>query len=214
MAGEKTSWFFRSSLQRSLKFRSRRWRRRRVVICSGFIAFFWLMTIGEDHHRLFHFLRLTQPLLFALPISYGKWRKERQLVVTSPEDFAQLEYGLGFESLSGGEQSRILATYRSGTGDFAEPEDERVEIERLKAHETAFRILRGCLLVFLAAYIVGYLWLPDRPNDPMNPRDLLDPPAWMVGIVTLVLVLPQAAWMWIEPDEVGEPRMVTMEPEA
>jgi hypothetical protein len=39
-------------------------------------------------------------------------------------------------------------------------------------------------------------------------------PVVMTWLFLLVLALPQMIWMWTEPDEVGEPRVVAMEREA
>lgn len=197
-------------LRQALKYRSQRWRRRHVSILAVLWALYLLTLIGQNHYGFYNMLRLLNPLFFTLPLIDGRWRRQRNPVVTGLEDRAQLEYGRSFEALIEDEQKEILARYRVGTYKMLEPEDERVEMERLRAHETAYRIMRWCFGIFLLLYLVGYFWLPVRPESSMNPRGWLDPPVWIVGLVTLALALPNAVWMWMEADSPGEPSVIAM----
>jgi hypothetical protein len=204
--GSKASWV----LRRALKFRSQRWRRRQVVFWSVLIGFWWLASIGIEHrgfHGVFHTL---YPLMLGVPLGVN-WRRQRTPIVTSLEDRAQLEYGRSFDALEEDEKRDILDRYQVGTYVMQHQEDEREQMDRMKSQEVAARILRMTMLVVLVVYWVGYLWLPSRPDAEMDPRGWLDPVAWIVGIVTLVFVLPNAVWMWREPDAVNELKVVTMQ---
>jgi hypothetical protein len=205
--GSKASWW----LRRALKFRSQRWRRRQVVFWSVLIGFCWLASIGAEHRGFHGVVHTLYPLMLGVPLGVN-WRKQRTPIVTSLEDRAQLEYGRSFDALREDEKRGILDLYRVGTYIVMQPqEDEREQMDRMKSQEVAARILRRTMLVVLAVYWVGYLWLPSRPGAEMDPRGWLDPLAWIVGIVTLVFVLPNAVWMWREPDAVSELKLVTMQ---
>jgi hypothetical protein len=201
----KASWV----LRRALRFRSQRWRRRQVVFWSVLIGFWWLASIGIEHRGFHGVLHTLYPLMLGVPLGLN-WRNQRTPVVTSLEDRARLEYGRSFDALGDDEKREILDRYQVGPCIMQHQEDEREQMERMKSQEVAARILRTTVLVVLAVYWVGYLWLPSRPGAEMDPRGWLDPVAWIMGIVTLVFVLPNAVWMWREPDAVNEMRVVTM----
>ena len=197
-------------LRRALRFRSQRWRRRQVVFWSVLIGFWWLASIGIEHRGFHGVLHTLYPLMLGVPLGLN-WRNQRTPVVTSLEDRAQLEYGRSFDALGEDEKREILKRYPVGTYVMQHQEDEREQMEQMKSQEEAARILRTTMLVVLAIYWVGYLWLPSRPGAEMDPRGWLDPLAWIMGIVTLVFVLPNAVWMWREPDAVDELSVVTMQ---
>jgi hypothetical protein len=205
----KANWW----LRRALKFQSQRWRRRQVVFWSVLIGFWWLASIGIEHRGFRGVLHTLYPLMLGVPLGVN-WRNQRTPVVTSLEDRAQLEYGRSFEALEEDETRVILHRHRVGTYIMPHQEDEREQMDRMKAQEVAARILRTTMLVVLAIYWTGDLWLPSRPGAEMDPRGWLDPVAWITGMVTLVFVLPNAVWMWREPDAVSELKVVMMEREA
>jgi hypothetical protein len=203
----KANWW----LRRALKFRSQRWRRRQVVFWSVLIGFWWLASIGVEHRGFHGVLHTLYPLMLGVPLGVN-WRRQRTPIVTSLEDRAQLEYGRSFDALEEDEKRDILGLYQVGTYIVMQPqEDEREQMDRMKSQEVAARILRATMLVVLAVYWVGYLWLPSRPSADMDPRGWLDPLAWIMGVVTLVFVLPNAVWMWREPDAVNELKVVMMQ---
>jgi hypothetical protein len=203
----KASWWFR----RALRFRSQRWRRRQVVFWSVLIGFWWLASIGIEHRGFRGVLHTLYPLMLGVPLGVN-WRRQRTPVVTSLEDRAQLEYGRSFDALREDEKKVILDLYQVGTYIvMQQQEDEREQMDRMKSQDVAARILRTTMLIVLAAYWVGYLWLPSRPGAEMDPRGWLDPLAWITGMVTLVFVLPNAVWMWREPDAVSELTVMTMQ---
>ncbi|QEE31006.1 hypothetical protein FTW19_25180 [Terriglobus albidus] len=183
-------------LRQALKFRSRRWRRRQVVLASSFLMFFWLMTLGETHRGFSKGINLFNVLVFSLFFT-SNWTRPGRFV-TDPDDRAIYEFGRSWDELNEAEQeslrtNNLLRTYRSSW------KSEWREMLRLKTVERSWTILQVTLVIVLIVYLTAWGLLPNRP-DGLNPRDLIDPVAWFVGLVSFCIVLPGAVWMWVEPD--------------
>lgn len=185
------------ALKQALKFRSQRWRRWQVVLCSLLITVLWLMTIGETHHGFYKGVKLLNVLTFSLLFTAG-WTR-RGSFITDLNDRAIYEFGRGWDELSEAEQDslrgdKVLGTYFS----LSRPDGPR-EMLRLKTVERSWTILQVTLVIVLIVYLTAWDLLPNHP-DGLNPRDLIDPVAWFVGLVSFCIVLPGAVWMWTEPD--------------
>jgi hypothetical protein len=201
MQRSKASWQMRSALKR----RTRRWRRRQVIVFYSLMSVWPLVTLGNDHHGFMHlFWAAFAPFIVILQLPH--WRRDQRLVVTGLDDRAQVQYGVNFDQLSDAEQKEILRRYRVGryVVDAGWVLDERQEMSRLRANETAFRFFRVALVCFAAAYWMVYLWMPAGDWKDM----LTDSPVVISWLVVFVISLPQQIEMWREPDDVGEARVV------
>lgn len=185
------------ALKQALKFRSRSWRRRQVVLASLFLMFFWLMAIGESHRGFSKGVNLFDILIFSFFFTTTWTRPGR--FVTDLDDRAIYEFGRSWDELNEAEQeslreNKVLGAYFS----LSRPDGPR-EALRLKTVERSWTILQVTLVIVLIVYLTAWGLLPNRP-DGLNPRDLIDPVAWFVGLVSFCIVLPGAVWMWTEPD--------------
>jgi hypothetical protein len=201
MEKSKASWELRGALKR----RTRKFRRRKVIGFYCMMVLWPLVTLGNDHHGFQHFFWAAfAPFIVILELP--QWRRKQRLVVTGLDDRAQLQYGVNFDQLSDAEQKEILQQYRVGRY-LVDPGwvlDERQEMSRLRANETAFRFLRVALACIAAAYWMVYLWMPAG-----DWRDtLMDSPVVISWLAAFVISLPEQIEMWTEPDDVAEPRAV------
>jgi hypothetical protein len=200
MQSSKASGALRSALKR----RTQRWRRRQVFGFYLFMLTCLLVTVGGDHHGFRAFWQALFPILIATSEALSKWRRSQQRWVMNLDDRAHVEYGVNFDELPAAEQKEILGRYRMGRYPLDRIPDERQDTARLRASDTAFRILRVALLCFAAAYWTVYLWMPAGPWK----EALMDSPVVISWLVVFVISLPRVVEMWTEPDEVGEPRLV------
>ena len=185
------------ALKQALKFRSRRWRRRQVVLCSLSLMFFWLMALGESHRSFSKGISLFNVLAFSLFFT-GSWARPGRFV-TDPDDRAIYEFGRSWDELTEAEQESLRKNNLLGAY-FSLSKSEWREMLRLKTVERSWTILQVTLVIVLIVYLTAWGLLPNRPDVSLNPRLLLDPVAWFVGLVSFCIVLPGAVWMWTEPD--------------
>jgi len=198
MEKSKAGWALRAALKR----RTRRYRRRQVIGFYLLMVLSLCVTLGADHHN---FRSFALSVCLALSAA-GGFRRER-LVVKSLDDRAQVRHGVNFDQLSDAEQKEILLRYRVW-GYVVDPEvnpDERQMALRLQANDAAFRFLRKALPFFAAAYWMVYLWVPAGQWR----ESLMDSPVLIMWLVVFVISLPTLIEMWTEPDEAGEPRVVS-----
>jgi len=158
--------------------------------------FFWLMALGESHRGFSQGVRLLNVLTFSFFFTTA-WTRRGSLVM-DPNDRAIYEFGRTWDELNEAEQeslrtNNLLGTYRSSS------KSEWREMLRLKTVERSWTILQVTLVIVLIVYLTAWGLLPNHP-DGLNPRDLIDPVAWFVGLVAFCIVLPGAVWMWTEPD--------------
>jgi hypothetical protein len=197
----KASW----ELRQALKKRTRKWRRRQVVLFYVFMFLIVNLQVGNDHHGRRHFWITINPIIIFWGVS-SRWFWAQQRVVKNLEDRAQVAHGVNFDQLSEAEQKEILRKYRIGRYvlDVEGVSDERQEAFRLQAKDAAYRILRRALPWFVAVYWALYLWVPAG-----DWRDMfMNAPIVVSWLAIFVVTLPSAIEMWTEPDEVGESRAV------
>lgn len=190
------------ALRQALKFRSQRWRRRQVVLASLLLVFIWSMTLGEMHRGFFNGVRLLNVLTLSFFFTTA-WTR-RGSFITDPNDRAIYEFGRSWDELNEAEQE-VLRTNNLLGSYFSLSKSERREALCLKTMEHTWIILQVTLVIVLAVYLTAWFLLPDQPNRRLNPRDILDPVTWFVGLVSFCIVLPSAVWMWVEPDWEPEP---------
>ena len=186
------------TLKRTLKFRSQRWRRRQVIWVSLLLGFIWLVNLGAKHHSFHQGVMFFNILVMSLVLTTG-W-KRRQFLVTNLDDRAIYQFSRSWDKLNEAERELLLNDYRVGSYMFTPASDEPREILRLQTMERSWKILQMTLFVVLIVYLTAWILLPDRPDVSLNPRLLLDPVAWFVGLLSFCIVLPGAVWMWTEPD--------------
>jgi hypothetical protein len=195
-------------LQQALKRRKRSVRRRDVVVFLVCVLLgFWYGSVPLSEHNWGPRLML---FLFAITQVLRDWRWKRELPVSSLDDRAMLEHGVEFERLSETEQSQILRRYRVGTYLMNYFPDEREAVEERDSQVRAYAMLRWLLPVIAVVYAAGW-WLVPAGRVRAG---WANGPVVMVWLFLLVLALPQMIWMWTEPDEVGESRVVAMERRA
>jgi hypothetical protein len=88
--------------------------------------------------------------------------------------------------------------------------DEREEVEERDSQVRAYAMLRWLLPVIAVIYALGWRLLPVG----IVRAGWTNGPVVVAWLFLLVLALPQMIWMWTEPDEVGETRVVAMKREA
>ncbi|RSL16131.1 hypothetical protein EDE15_1640 [Edaphobacter aggregans] len=209
-----SAWQWRTMLGFMRWERRRRSRRLAIVLWVGLLGvWFWLaMHVahvwrdgGTDGELAFTFTLIMMALgAWALYIS------RRSMAETSLEDRAVAEHGVEFEQLSEPERGLLYQRLLRERVIGRAARDEREMALQQKAAWVAFRILRPALVLF----VLGY-WGVCFSRPCGSARSELVVSAVVVSWVVMgVLALPQMVRMWTEPDEVGEPRAVTMEREA
>ncbi|NUQ28047.1 MAG: hypothetical protein HOQ35_05980 [Acidobacteriaceae bacterium] len=121
-------------------------------------------------------------------------------MVTNLDDRAIYQFSQRWDELKEAERELLLNDYRVGSYMFTPASDESREILRLQTMERSWKILQMTLFVVLIVYLTAWVLLPGRPDVTSNPRLLLDPVVWFVGLVSFCIVLPGALWMWTESD--------------
>jgi hypothetical protein len=195
-------------LKRAMKNRTRRSRRIEVVF------FFFVMAWGLSYAgRPFRWAELGArgiPLVYALGRIFRMWRWQQALPVSSLDDRAVLEYGVEFERLNETQQREILRRYRVGTYLLNYFPDELESAREAESHLQAYEVMKVLLPSIAVVYWLGWDLLPAG----WFRAGWTDGPVVLTWVLLLVLALPQLIRMWTEPDEVGEPMVVTMEREA
>ena len=196
-------------LRQALKNRTRRWRRIQVAL-----FFFWLvlgLVEGAGRPLSWDTVGIRSfPYIWAVGQIFGYWRRMRMLPVTSLDDRAMVEYGVEFEQLGEAQQKDLLRRYRVGTYLLDYFPDEREGAQERESQMRAYAMLRWLLPIVAAVYAAGWWLLPGGKIR----VGWTNGPVVVTWLFLLVLALPQMIWMWTEPDEVGEPRVVAMEREA
>lgn len=193
------------ALRQALKRRKRSARRMDVVVFFSFVVLGLIEgAVPLNGHnwgfRLLLFMAAGSQVLRG-------WRWKRMLPVSSLDDRAMLEYGVAFEQLKEAEQREILKRYRVGTYLLNYFPDEREGAEERDSQVRAYEMLRWLLPLLAAVYAVGWWVLPAGAVR----AGWTNGPVVVAWLFLLVLALPQVIWMWTEPDEVGEPRVVAGE---
>jgi hypothetical protein len=162
--------------------------------------------VGNDHHGRRHFWITINPIIIFWGVS-SQWFRAQRRIVQGLDDWAQVTHGLNFDQLAEAEQAAILQKKYLLAHRLLDSEwngDERQEAFRLQAKDAAYRFLRRALPWFVAGYWALYLWVPDG-----DWRDMfMDAPIVVSWLAVFVVTLPSAIEMWMEPDEVGEARVV------
>lgn len=198
----KASW----QLRRVLKRRTRKWRRRQVVLFYVFMFMLINFQVGNDHRGWHHFFWTVYPIIIFWSAG-SRWFREQQRVVGNLDDHAQVAHGVNFDQLSEAEQKEILQKKYLWARLRLDNEwhcDERQQAFRLQAKDKAYRILKSALPWFVTVYWALYLWVPAGDWRDMS----MDAPIVVSWLAVFVVTLPSAIEMWTEPDEVGEARAV------
>ncbi len=202
MEKSKASW----QLRQALKKRTRKWRRRQVILFYVFMFLLINFQLGNDHHGRRHFWITINPIIIFWGVS-SQWFRAQQRIVQGLDDWAQAMHGLNFDQLAETEQKEILRKKLLGFRRVLDVEwysDERQVAFRLQARDQAYRILKTALPWFVAVYWALYLWVPAG-----DWRDMfMDAPIVVSWLAVFVATLPSAIEMWTQPDEVGEARAV------
>ena len=116
-------------------------------------------------------------------------------------------FGVEFEKLGEAQQQELLRRYRVGTYLLNDFPDELQAAQEAEGHLRAYELLKYLLPVLAVVYWAGWEWLPEG----LVRAGWTNGPVVTAWGVLLVLALPQMVRMWTEPDEVGEPKVVTMQ---
>jgi hypothetical protein len=193
-------------LQKALKRRTRKWRRRQVVLFYVLMFLMVSIQLGADHHGWRHLWITVYPIAAFWGIG-SAWFQAQQRVVRGLDDHAQVAHGVNFDQLSETEQAEILRKKNLLLGRLLDSEwasDERQEAFRLQAKAAAYRFLRRALPWFVAGYWGLYLLV--RAGDARDA--FMDSPVMVSWLALFVVTLPRVIEMWTEPDEIGESRVV------
>jgi hypothetical protein len=189
--------------RQALKHRSRRSRRIQVLLFFAFVAV-GLSYAGQPWTWQ-NFPEQVLPYLMVFTLVYRVWDWTQLLKISSLDDRAMLEYDKEFEQLAKNEQETILRQYRVGTYVVDHLPDERqMEVKR-DAHVRASEIVRLLLPAIAVVYWAGWRFLPEGRLR----AGWTDGPVVMVWAGLVVVALPQILQMWSEPDDLGEPKIVS-----
>jgi hypothetical protein len=126
------------------------------------------------------------------------------------EDRAVMEYGSEFDDLTERQRGDLFHQQIRDGFMGSVRHDEREAALRMRSEGAAYRLLRPGLVVVVAIY-----WLVCLLGPFAAEREMLGMTAIaFTWLAAAVLVLPTLVRMWTQPDEVGEPKVVTMEKEA
>jgi len=193
-----------SGFRRAMKNRRQRSRRIEVVLFFSFMAMGLFdagrpLTYGGLGLRVF-------PYLFAVVRIFRQWSWQRIVPVSSLDDRAMTEYGVEFERLGEAQQKELLRRYRVGTFLSGYSPDEYEAGQEREAHLRAYEVMRWLLPVLVVVYWAGWRLLPEGRVR----MGWTDGPVVLAWVLLLVLALPQIVRLWTEPDEVGEPKVMTV----
>jgi hypothetical protein len=185
-------------------------RRARRMLVLG-----WIVLLAVYARIAFFVARLWAPgaigpVVFAMLFAWFAFTRMRMsLSRTSLEDRALAEFGERFEALAQSQRIALSEKYMrdSVLGSRISAGDERETSLRLSSEAAAYGLLRPGLVLVLAAYwafcLLGSL------ADPT--REVLARTAIAFSFLVLgVLALPTMVCMWTQPDEPGEPKLVTL----
>jgi hypothetical protein len=213
----KIGWWFVPVRRQTLRLlewskiqRFQRWensRRARRVLVVG-----WILLLGVFARvtlipmRVSAVLGLENAVLF-LGFAWWGFRAMRiRLAQPTLEDRAVMEYGAEFDELTERQRGEVFnRQIRDGFRGSVRHDEREAEL-RLRSEGTAYRLLRPGLVVVVAVYWAVCLLGPFAAV-----REMLAVTAIVfTWLAFMVLVLPTMVRMWTQPDEVGEPRVVTV----
>jgi hypothetical protein len=190
-----------------------------TVLVFAVVLFGWAYIESEDHldlHRLLHRLiifltAMTWTFNMGMMLFFSKWMLA--MSGSSVEDRAVLEYGTSYDKLTPQERREMLLRYRVELLSQPFRPDEWQTAQHERAERTAFRLLRRSAVAVTVAGWAVYLMAPKIALGWwLRWRGLLvDSPLALLWMAMALFALPTLVRMWTQPDEVGEPRVVTME---
>jgi hypothetical protein len=147
------------------------------------------------------------PTVLGLLVTWWAFRMMKIRLSLPPlADQAVMEYGKEFDALTESQQVGLFRDQVRGRMN----KDEREAELQLRAEGAAYRLLRPGLMLFVAGYWAICLL---GPFEEIREKLTLTAIAFTWLVVT-VLLLPTIVRMWTQPDEVGEPKVMTIEREA
>jgi hypothetical protein len=190
---------------------TRRQRRFLVGVCLITPVVFYLMAIFDLHPwrdlgRLYGIAAFINALLAMGMGTFLLRLVRRQFSAVSLEDRARLAYGMAFEELTEMQRDRVRWGLQQELRDGSRPPDEREAALQRDAEGRAFRVLQRGLPVLVVVYWGVCLSVPIGPVR----VGLLISAVAISGLVIAVLALPEVIRVWMMPDELGEPRVMSI----
>jgi len=208
------AWRWRAILGVMRWDRRRRSRRLLVVLWVGMLGYwFWMAMHAAEPWRRGDGDGVAAFAFTLMAMGPGAWVlyiTRRKMAETSLEDRAIAEHGVEFEQLSEPERGLLYQRLLRERVIGRAARDEREMALQQKAAWMAFRILRPALVLLVLGYW-GVCF--SRPCGSAR-SELMVSAVVISWLVMGVLALPYMVMMWIEPDQVSELRMVTMERET
>jgi hypothetical protein len=201
--------------QWQLVVRMDRWgrtRRGRRIVLAFFIlmiCFLLWVTLGTLRHAHWPEEALNVTLLPLALVALGIWRMWAVMDRPGFDDKAVARFGMEMDRLTAEEREAI---FRDELVRSKEGMDERAKERRVQAESAAFRLLRWILPLGVALYWAVCFAVIGAMGD--GHTELVMGAVAASWAAFGVLALPVAIRMWTEPDEVGSPKVVTMEREA
>lgn len=184
---------------------SRRSRRFHVVCYIALISFFapidsWLTWAHAGRLKApdAQSLALLVPFLLACIVLR---QMRRKLSGSTLDDYAIMSHGSSFLTLEEGQRALVLLEWGRDEGQL---QDEREANLRLRSKAVAYRILRPCLILAVAAYWIVFCRLPIHANSQALFRITVDVAIWLASFA---IVLPLMVHMWTQPDNLDEPTL-------
>jgi hypothetical protein len=184
-----------------------------VILSYLYLVVLLVYLLGEDNHRHRFIFQMLIWLSFGVSL-FRRWGSERLQITKNPDEMAQALYGVNFAELGKLEQEEVQTTLQEGSFTAERAADERENDLKLRANNTAFRILQWGLPGFALVYWCAWEFLPYWLGGRIDLGRVLNPGWWILWVAGVVITLPLMIQLWTEPDEVGEPKVVAIEREA
>jgi len=197
-------WSIFLRLTRIGKSRTQRSRRRQVVYWIALLAFIDLITGGpllDSVHRNLSGMPIV-PMPFAISYAASRWMQFSFRATLA--DRATAEFGTDFHLLSESQRRELLFQQHRDQGRMQQ--DEREADLRLHAQSTAYHLLLCSLILGVVVYwIACQLNLTTQTGVTFSLVALVG----TVWLASFALVLPTMIRMWTQPDDPGEPKLVS-----
>ena len=193
-----------------------------VVFVLALALVCWISTANIDHerfgdaHGLFHrivALVTAASYSFQLGVMLFWSNLVYMFAGSSREDVAMLDYGVPYDKLTTAQRREMLVRQRAKMLVMCFRGDEQQSLQLERAERAAYRLLRRALVAIVIVAWAAYLIAPERVFRRLLQWGWLmrNDPLMLTWLAMGLIVLPVLIRLWVEPDEMGEPKVVAME---
>jgi hypothetical protein len=163
-------------------------------------------------HRIVAFVTAAS-MIFQVGILLLWTNLTYMLAGSSTDDLAMLDYGMPYDKLTMSQRREMMVRSRARMFECCFRADERQSLQLERAERIAYRLLRRTAIAIVILSWAAYLIAPKRAFGWVLQwgRLMMNSPLMLTWLLMVLIALPMLIRIWTEPDEVGEPRVVTME---